>query len=72
MGNPASAWVCFDGKAGPSPYPPLVFCTQDPCFHELADKVSLQIRHNKGVDRSFVQDKELEDDLRESPDERDP
>ena len=59
--------VCSDGKAGAGLYgtPPPVFRMQNPCFHEVTDRVALQYIHNKEVPCKIFQAKELAADLEE-------
>jgi hypothetical protein len=49
--------------------PPPVFCKQIPYFLCFTGRVALQNRHNKGVVRKIVQDKELEDLLQDNEDD---
>jgi hypothetical protein len=56
---PPGVWSVATAKPVRRHLPPPVFWTQNPCFHEVADGVSLQNIHNKGVICKIVQDKEL-------------
>jgi hypothetical protein len=41
--------------------PPPIFWTQNPCFHEVTDRVALHNIENKEVPCKIFQDKELRD-----------